>query len=163
MGILIDNEIDLAFVSEMWFNSQSNSITALIKTYGFEIIHVFREKRGGGVGILWKKGLQKHVRFSSVKNNFDTFHYQIIIFNGTIKTTFICIYRFQETPYSVFCEELNGLLLQIDPSNPIILVGDFNFHFEKSDNREVRCLSGVMSSLGFSQFVSGPTHKKVTR
>ena len=160
MGILIDNEIDLAFISETWFNSQSNSITALIKSYGFEIIHVFREKRGGGVGILWKKCLQKHIRFSSVKNNFDTFHYQTIIFNGTIKTTFICIYRFQETPYSVFCEELNGLLLQIDPSNPIILVGDFNFHFERSDIREVRCLSGVMSSLGFSQFVSGPTHKK---
>ena len=52
MGILIDNEIDLAFISETWFNSQSNSITALIKTYGFEIIHVFREKWVGGVGIL---------------------------------------------------------------------------------------------------------------
>ena len=62
--------------------------------------------------------------------------------------------------FTLFCEELNGLLLQIDPSNPIILVGDFNFHFERSDIREVRCLSGVMSSLGFSQFVSGPTHKK---
>ena len=39
-------------------------------------------------------------------------------------------------------------------------MGDFRFHFEKSDNREVSYFSGVMSSLGFSQFVSCPTHKK---
>ena len=160
MGILIDNEIDFAFISETWFSSQSNSITALIRTYGFEMIHVFREKRGGGVGILWKKCLQNHVRFSSIKNNFDTFQYQIIIFNGTTRTNFICIYRFQETPSSVFFEELNCLLLQVDPSNPIILVGDFNFHFEKSNKPDVMRLTDVMSSLGFSQFVCGPTHRK---
>ena len=57
-------------------------------------------------------------------------------------------------------EELNCLLLQVDPSNPIILVGDFNFHFEKSNKPDVMRLTDVMSSLGFSQFVCGPTHRK---
>ena len=52
MGILLDNKIHLAFISETWLSSVSNSTTALIKSYGYELIHVFREKRGGGVGIL---------------------------------------------------------------------------------------------------------------
>ena len=160
MATLIDNKIDLAFISETWLSSQSNSVTAQIKMYGYELIHAFRDKRGGGVGILWKNSIKNHVRFSSVKNNFDTFQYQIIIFNGTTKTIFICIYRFQETPYSVFFEELNGLILQLDPCNPIIISGDFNFHFEKSELPEVGRLADVMSSHGFTQFVSGPTHKK---
>ena len=160
MSILSDNDIGLAFISETWFSSQTNSVTAHIKNYGFDLIHVFREKRGGGVGILWKKSIQKYVRFSSVKNNFDTFQYQIIIFNGTVKTIFVCIYRFQETSKSVFFDELNALLLLIDPCNPIILMGDFNFHFEISDLSEVRELTSITSSHGLSQFVSGPTHRK---
>ena len=160
MSILIDNDISLAFISETWFSSQTNSVTAHIKNYGFDLIHVFREKRGGGVGILWKKSIQKFIRFSSVKNNFDTFQYQIIIFNGTVKTIFVCIYRFQETLKSVFFEELNALLVQLDPCNPIILVGDFNFHFEISNLSEVRELTSITSSHGLSQFVFGPTHKR---
>ena len=160
MSILVDNDISLAFISETWFSSATNSVTAHIKNYGFDMIHVFREKRGGGVGILWKKSIQKYIRFSSVKNNFDTFQYQIIIFNGTIKTIFVCIYRFQETSKSVFFEELNALLLKIDPINPIILAGDFNFHFELSDLSEVRELTSITTTHGLSQFVFGPTHKK---
>ena len=85
MATLIDEGIHLAFISETWFSSQSNSITAQIKSYGYDLIHVFREKRGGGAGILWKKDIQKFIRFSSVKMTFDTFHYQIIIFDGTLK------------------------------------------------------------------------------
>ena len=67
MSILVDNDISLAFISETWFSSATNSVTAHIKNYGFDMIHVFREKRGGGVGILWKKSIQKYIRFSSVK------------------------------------------------------------------------------------------------
>ena len=52
MGILIDNQIHLALISETWLSSQSNSITAQVKSYGYELLHVFREKRGGGAGIL---------------------------------------------------------------------------------------------------------------
>ena len=80
MATLIDNKIDLAFISETWLSSQSNSVTAQIKMYGYELIHAFRDKRGGGVGILWKNSIKNHVRFSSVKNNFDTFQYQMLEF-----------------------------------------------------------------------------------
>ena len=160
MGILVDNKIHLAFISETWLSSQSNSTTAQIKSYGYELIHVFREKRGGGVGILWKKDIQKYVRFSSIKNSFDTFQYQIIIFNGTIKTYFVCLYRFQETLASVFFEELNLLIMQLDPCNPIIFTGDFNFHFEIDELSEVKKLGNLMSTFGFSQCVTGPTHKR---
>ena len=107
MSILIDNNIDLAFISETWLSSQSNSITAHIKSYGYDFIHVFREKRGGGVGILWNKRVHSYITFSSVRQDLNTFQYQKIVFNGTIKTDIICVYRFQETPYTLFCEELN--------------------------------------------------------
>ena len=147
MGILIDNQIHLALISETWLSSQSNSITAQIKSYGYELLHVFREKRGGGAGILWKKDIQKHIRFSSIKNSFDTFQYQIIIFNGTIKTYFVCIYRFQETSASGFFDELNLLITQLDPCNPIIFTGDFNFHFENDELAQVKQFKKIFTLL----------------
>ena len=59
MSTLIDNDAHLAFISETWFSSLSNSITAQIKSYGYDLIHVFREKGVGGAGILWKKRYAK--------------------------------------------------------------------------------------------------------
>ena len=64
MSILLDNNIDIAFISETWLSSETNSVTAHIKSYGFDLIHVFRDKRGGGVAILWNKRVQKHIKFS---------------------------------------------------------------------------------------------------
>ena len=159
MSILLDNNIDIAFISETWLSSETNSVTAHIKSYGFDLIHVFRDKRGGGVAILWNKRVQKHIKFSPVKHEFKSFQYHKIVFNGTIKTDMICIYRFQETEYAEFCEELNVLLSQHDPCNPLILTGDFNYHFEKSESSHVCQLTDLVSSFGLTQFVSGPTHR----
>ena len=50
--------------------------------------------------------------------------------------------------------------MQLDPCNPIIITGDFNFHFEIDELSEVKKLSNLMSTFGFSQCVSGPTHKR---
>ena len=61
--------------------------------------------------------------------------------------------------FSVF-DELNLLITQLDPCNPIIFTGDFNFHFENDELAQVKQFKNLMSSCGFSQFVSGPTHKR---
>ena len=160
MSVIVDNNIDLAFITETWLSSQSNSITGHIKSYGFDLVHVFREERGGGVGILWNKRIQKHIKFSTVKSNFSTFQYQKISFNGTIKTDIICIYRFQETAHVLFYEEMNQFLLNQDSCFPVILTGDFNFHYELIETPKVSRLADLMSSFGLTQFVFGPTHKK---
>ena len=44
MSILLDNNIDIAFISETWLSSETNSVTAHIKSYGFDLIHVFRDR-----------------------------------------------------------------------------------------------------------------------
>ena len=50
--------------------------------------------------------------------------------------------------------------MQLDPCNPIIFTGDFNFHFENDELSPVKKLGNLMSTFGFSQCVAGPTHKK---
>ena len=43
-------------------------------------------------------------------------------------------------------------------SKSLIIVGDFNVHFEKNELRDTISLSDLMSSFGLSQLVVGPTH-----
>ena len=71
----------------------------------------------------------------------------------------ISIYRFQETSFSLFLQELHGLLSDQDPSHPLVLAGDYNIHFEKSDALNVQQLIEITSSFGLSQHVFGPTNK----
>ena len=48
-----DHNIDVALITETWLVEQSNNTTAKIKSYGYEVIHNFRnDSRGGGIYIL---------------------------------------------------------------------------------------------------------------
>ena len=158
MSVLIDNEIDFAFISETWLSCQSNSTTSIIKSFGYEMLHNFREKRGGGVGIIWNTRMHKQVKNASVVTEHVTFQYQKIVFHGEFKTNLLCIYRFQETSYSTFLQELDKLLSLQDPCNPLVLAGDFNIHYEKNHLQNVKDLEDLTSSFGLAQFVLGPTN-----
>ena len=91
ISVLVDNNIDIAFISETWLSSMTNLTTSLLKKYGFNISHNFREKRGGGVAIIWNNKLDKQVRNGAVSRSFSTFQYQNIIFQGKFKMNLICI------------------------------------------------------------------------
>ena len=55
ISVMVDKEIGIGCFTETWFSSLSNSTTAIIKDAGFDIVHCYREKRGGGLqsfGIL---------------------------------------------------------------------------------------------------------------
>ena len=62
MEHLLDGDPDVAFITETWLTSEKNSITASIKTYGYNLVHRPRKdrekERGGGVGILVRSTIQ---------------------------------------------------------------------------------------------------------
>ena len=160
LGVMSDNDIVLGFATETWFSSQENTKTALLKSAGFRISHCFRNKKGGGVGILWHESIDKRVKVARNLNEFSTFQHQSIFFHGNFKINFICLYRLQdkESPFHLFIEELNSMLSDLNPAHPLVLLGDFNVHFEDKESPNVKKLLAVTSSFGLSQFVVGPTH-----
>jgi hypothetical protein len=159
ISVLVDNNVDIAFISETWLSSLTNLTTSILKKSGFNITHNFREKRGGGVGIIWNNKLDKQVRNGSVSRSFATFQYQNIIFQGKFKMNLMCIYRLQETSFGLFLQEFHDLLSDQDLQHPLVVTGGFNVHFENSDSQSVKDLVNVTSSFGLSQFVTGSTHK----
>ena len=55
LSVLIDNNIEIAFICETWLSQDTSTVTAIIKQAGYQINHVYREKRGAGVVQLTKK------------------------------------------------------------------------------------------------------------
>ena len=55
---ILDQDASIVFVSETWMESDKNDITAMIKSYGYTLIHNRRKGRmketGGGVGVMVK-------------------------------------------------------------------------------------------------------------
>ena len=159
LSVFSDNGIKLGLFQETWFSSQTNLTTSVIKSAGFNIVHNFRTKRGGGVCILWHQTLDKQIKIAPTPKHLSTFQYQNLFFHGKFKINLITIYRFQETSFSLFLQELNSLLSDQDPAHPLVLTGDFNVHFEDSSSGNVKKLIDITSSFGLSQFVVGPSHK----
>lgn len=137
LSVCVDNGIDFGLFQETWFSSQSNATTAVIRNAGYNIVHNFREKRGGGVGIIYSNRISNQVKNCSVNKSFDTFQYQNLLFHGMFNINLMCIYRLQETSYNLFLVELNELLSQQDLRHPLLLTGDFNVQFEKSNSKQV--------------------------
>ena len=68
MEHLLDRDPTIVFLSETWLKSNKNEVTALVKTYGYKLLHnrcKDREKElGGGVGILLKLTmLHMHINY----------------------------------------------------------------------------------------------------
>ena len=60
-----DHNPSIVFLTETWLKSDVSDVTALVKTYGYRLVHNRRKNReketGGGVGVLLKTGMKyKH-------------------------------------------------------------------------------------------------------
>ena len=162
LQVLNDKNIDIACIQETWFTSESGTITSIIKQAGYNIVHFYRtNKVGAGVAILWKPKLEhlKHVCKIKTKD-YVSLHYQCIVFDFKPKLIIISIYRLQEIPFKQFLEDLDDLITDhFNNTHSLILLGDFNVHFDYFQHNHTIRLVDLASSFGLSQLIEGSTHK----
>ena len=155
-----DEKADVALFQETWFSSENSASTAKIKNSGFDIKHTYREKRGAGVAVVYRKGLNPFSAKCGISGTYSSFQHQCLILNLSPKIHFINIYRYQEIPLDTFVTELENLLEEHTKySHSLILAGDFNVHFEKIESNEALKLQNVTTSFGLQQHVIGSTHR----
>ena len=60
-----------------------------------------------------------------------------------------------------FFDEFCRLLEQLVTHRcPLVIVGDFNLHFEKNDNMHTKRFNRLLQSFGLQQHVNNPTHNQ---
>ena len=158
---LEDKNTDIACITETWLNPYEGHkhILSELNKFGYNVSFRSRKARkGGGVAFL----IKKHIKFSRVFKN--TLQYNSFEWNGirvySPKTTYciLCIYRKQEISFLQFHADLSELLRVMfsDSSDEILIVGDFNVHFETVD-KPSRDLADLCAEYGLSQQVFEPT------
>jgi len=137
-----------------------NSFVGELCPKGYIFHHTPRENsRGSGVGILVKKSLRVKklcsVNFSSFENVVALAEYPI----GSIR--FVVIYQPPSSQIKGFLEDFVSLLEQLVPiSGNLLIVGDFNFHLDDSNNTDTTKLHSLLESFNLKQHVATPTHSR---
>ncbi len=142
MTLLGDKDIDFAGVSETWLSSSNNASTAVLKSFGYSIIHNHRTaKRGGGTAIIHKSEFQAKKHSLSCKT--DTIEFTCSSFKSQNheKLAVLIIYRTGQITRQFF-NDFNALLADVSSQfDQVLLAGDFNIHFEDTINaHSIGCL-----------------------
>ena len=159
---VVDKYIDLLALTETWLrpgNVDCVEIGDLCPT-GYDFIHIPRELRGGGVGLLFKESLDVKCKNSEWNTSFQSFEFLDARFKSSKMIRMIIIYRPPSSvPLSTFYREFSLLLEEMaTASGELLVVGDFNLHVDSSCDVNAEHFGDLLASLDLKQWVTGPTH-----
>ena len=152
-----DNQIDVAGICETWLTDSYNVTTAIIKSYGFSMIHDHRDnQKGGGTAIIYKPIYDMSV--VKLSKSFKSFEFTSAMLKASQdKVMLIIMYRTGALT-SVYNQELDSLLSDCSRMcDNIILAGDLNIHFSSTTWLSQQTLD-IMNSYSLSKLVNVETH-----
>ena len=162
MEHIVDNDTDIAFLSETWMTDDKNDITATIDSYGYKLAHNRRKNRdrvqGGGVGIMLKKSIStKQINI----RQFNSFDHTIV----NMKTkenqviTLISIYRLLFIPTMDYLLDFQSLLeVLCSAKEMFVIAGDINIHLDNVDSIYTKQFDEILLTFNVTQHIKLPTH-----
>ena len=159
MNTVTDSSVDIAGVCETWFDDSNNPTTAVIKSFGYSVIHNFRkDRRGGGTALIFKKSYT--LSPLTFPDTYKTFEITAATAKSdSAKIIFVVLYRTGPLSTS-FIQELDQLLANLSgQTDTLVLSGDFNIHFDLHEsNKLIRQTLETIQSYGLRKLVEEPTH-----
>ena len=166
----MSNNIDILAITESRLTGdhrQDHVLAELSLTFpNYNVHHIPRgnKRSGGGVLVLLRKSY--NVTMSTIAS-FRSFEYMdIIITSCSHMPVRLCVlYRPQKFQNKkdtapVFFDEFSSFLEDITTaSGHLLITGDFNFHVNKSTDREALRFIDIIDSADLHQHVDKPTHK----
>lgn len=159
-----DMDFDALVVTETWLtgNDSDQTIIGDITPEGYVFRHSARSNRkGGGVGIILRNSLKFQRRPPLKVKSFE--NYQLTISSGGINIRVVIVYRLHPTKKngiksSDFFTEFAEFVDSIATSNDhLLILGDFNIHWDVPSNPDTRHLSDILRSANLTQHVNERT------
>ena len=129
---------------------------------GYNILSQPRLSRsGGGVAIIYRASLKVITIPISSCSTFEACCLKIVTPSNSLLCS--CIYRpcaskKNNTNFSNFITDFNDFLELFAPNDNIYIFGDFNIHFEKSDDPSTRKFKDLLDELSLQQPIAVPTY-----
>ena len=161
MEHILDRNSDIVFLTETWLTSDSNHVTSMVKTFGYELLHCRRKNRlketGGGVGVLVKQDIKRKQLKTKAYASFETTMVKLFLKNVK-SAVVVCIYRLLFESSVTFFEEFTQMLESlITVHDCIIIAGDVNIHTETEESYS-RQFADILDMFNMTQHIKKPTH-----
>ena len=161
---ILDKDLDLLVITELWLYSHDTVELGELQPTGYKLKCFHREDRqGGGIAIIHKDGMKvKVITQPAQQKSFESLEVQVTSGNGNLRL--LAVYRPQKIPgmcapvrtfLNEFSTRLESLITQ--PSE-LLVVGDFNFHVDETNDLEARRYINMLNSFDLIQHVDEPTH-----
>ena len=163
MDHLLLNKPNLISITETWLTSETNTVTADIKDYGYKFYHKIRNSKlkikGGGVGTMVQSDIDGRSIPTKDYNSFECSITRVPL-TGSKHLLMVVVYRLQYVPITEFLVEFEDMLDHITTLyDDVVIAGDVNIHMETNESSAVS-FKELLEIHNLKQHVIGPTHIK---
>ena len=161
---VLENELDILFITESWLGRDDSVIIGELTPPMYSFINVPRPNSTtyGGIGILFKSCLKLQHR--STDKHAVTFEHAIVMDISRCIQYVIIYYR--PPPSSKngckttdFLYEFESFVSDVNlAANKTVIMGDFNLHIDLPSKPEIVSFMSILSSFDLFQHVSESTH-----
>jgi len=163
---IIDQGLDLFALTETWLtgSEKDNTIISALLPQGYTIKHNPRQSRGGGTALIHRTSLTVNA-LPDTSAEHKSFESLECIIKSSVLLRLAVIYRpppscTNKTTHQQFLSEFAGYLEQlVTCTGKLLILGDFNYHVNISDDRDAASFLNLIASFGLVQHVVGSTHK----
>ena len=157
-----DHMSDIVAITKSWLSTEECNNRAV--SHDYEFFHVPRpNRRGGGVALLIKNGLQVIKQTHSTRNSFERI--ELLVTAISIHLRIVVIYRPPQSMQnyltkSQIIDEFNKYLEGLASSSGRLLIcGDFKVNWLDTSDNICKKLLNTLESYNLHQHVTNSTHK----
>ena len=167
--ILIDEDIDVAFLTETWLRDEGDEAHIANLTQKNYSIASFprldtKNRSGGSIAIVFKADLYRNIHCKRLLfSSFECVEVKLTV----NKLSAVCLIIYRRAPtkknnissnefFIEFPKLLNDYLFD---NVDISICGDFNFHYDAPLNYEMTKMNNILSDFDLCQLVNAPTHR----
>jgi len=163
---ICDNNIHVLALTETWLTgtTKDDATKNEIKPAGYEIAHLARKgRKGGGVGIIYRGSLKKTREVRKSHKSFEAIELQLSTRTDTVYI--VVVYRTQKTiPKTTMTQFLEEVDIFLDTlimlPQKLLIVGDFNVHWDIASNTTTKNLKDIFYSKGLNQHINKATQEQ---
>ena len=137
-----ENDCNICVITETWINDENMSVLASLNSNGYKFLLYSRQRRGGGIGLLYKESLCVKIMKRGSKRSFEFALWKINHHRHTFHL--LGIYHpphssENKASNSVFIEEFGEFLSSaLSDITDIIITGDMNIHVNDDGDKDAR-------------------------
>ena len=164
---VIDSDLDLIALTETWLSSSDRDqrVIGEITPPGYVFHQVPRlGKKGGGVAVLIRDSFKVEMKPTFDAKSFECM--ELAITAASVSVKLIVVYRIPPNSKNgikrnTFALEFSSMLekISLEPGK-LLLVGDFNIHWDNKDSSETKEIESLLVSHNLHQHVEESTHRE---